>query len=109
LIAVLNNRKALAEMARKKGSTIPVDWQKVEEMLTYWANGSDVADALGISEQTLYRAVQREKHTTLEELKRRYSGMVVLNRTVFLLNFRRYGKSQQTNPAPSQVRQSLQN
>ena len=35
-------------------------------------------------------------------------GMVVLNRTVFLLNFRRYGKSQQTNPAPSQVRQSLQ-
>lgn len=30
--------------------------------------------------------------------------MVVLNRTVFLLNFRCYGKSQQTNPRTSQIR-----
>lgn len=29
------------------------------------------------------------------------NGMVVLNRTVFLLNFRCYGKSQQTNPETS--------
>ena len=33
--------------------------------------------------------------------------MVVLNRTVFLLNFRCYGKSNQTKPHPSQVRQVL--
>ena len=30
-----------------------------------------------------------------------FDEMVLLNRTVFLLNFRCYGKSQQTNPRPS--------
>jgi hypothetical protein len=57
-------------MARKTGSTIPIDWQTVETMLRAWADGSDVADALGISEQTLYRACQREKSTTIDEMKR---------------------------------------
>ncbi|CAN5250532.1 hypothetical protein BH09BAC4_BH09BAC4_28150 [soil metagenome] len=54
-------------MARQKAD---IDWLKVEEMLRAYADGTDIADALGIHEATLHRACKRQYGKGLDELKR---------------------------------------
>lgn len=45
-------------MARKP---IAIDWDKVDKALRCMVDGKDIADKLGISDDTLYRACKREK------------------------------------------------
>lgn len=54
-----NNGK---EERKKPGfPPMPIDWDKVDRMLEAGCTGKEVASSLGIHEDTLYRAVVREK------------------------------------------------
>ncbi|GAA4464258.1 hypothetical protein GCM10023189_43290 [Nibrella saemangeumensis] len=47
---------------RRKGrGYIKIDWARVDDMLKAMCDGTDIAAALGVSEDTLYRAARREK------------------------------------------------
>jgi hypothetical protein len=41
--------------------TIPIDWEKVDELLEYGCTGVEIAARLGITGETLYERTQREK------------------------------------------------
>ena len=43
---------------------IPIDWNRVEKLLMAGCRGVEIASCLGIHEDTLYRACEREKETS---------------------------------------------
>lgn len=60
-------------MGRKK---IHIDWSKVDRMLEAGCDGTEVAATLGINEETLYRACERENKVGFVDYKatKRASG-----------------------------------
>lgn len=50
--------------ARKGRPQIPVDWRKVDQMLMAQCDGVDIAEALGMSADTLYLACKRDHNVT---------------------------------------------
>ena len=49
---------------RKGRPQIPVDWRKVDQMLMAQCDGVDIAEALGMSADTLYLACKRDHNVT---------------------------------------------
>jgi IS30 family transposase len=53
-------------VGRKK---IQIDWNLVDDMLSKFCDGTEIAEALGINKETLYNAVQREKKLDYSDYK----------------------------------------
>ena len=67
---------------RPKGTTISIDWKRVDAMCAIQCTGQEIADVLGFSYNTLVRACEREQGVLFEEYfaQKRSSGKSSLRR-----------------------------
>ena len=60
---------------RPKGTTIPIDWDKVDNMCAIQCTGEEIAGVLGCEYDTLQRACKREKNLLFAEyIEQKKSG-----------------------------------
>ena len=78
---------------RPKGTTIPIDWPKVDGMCAIQCTGEEIAGVLGIGYDTLQRACKRENDMVFEDYigQKKSGGRMSLRR-------KQYSTAMEGNP-----------
>jgi hypothetical protein len=70
---------------RPKGTTIPINWEQVDEMCAIQCTGEEMAGVLGMDYDTLASACKREKNKLFSDYitQKRSDGKMSLRRTQY--------------------------